>query len=379
MTTTDGISLNSERIIQGDTTGPASARTILGDPLVEAAVLETARGGILRRGLGYDWSDISVITNISEDHIGQDGIESIADLINIKSLIAERVRTGGTLILNADDKNSLTVVKREKVKYRRKKIVYFSLDENNPVLLKHLEKGGTVYFVKGNWVVEAAHGINLKIIKINSIPITMNGAAEFQIENVLATVAACRAFGLSTKSIASLQTFQNEINNPGRSNFYQVGKGYVLVDYGHNTGAFQAICRMAACWKGKKVTGIIGVPGDRDNRIIEDAGRTAAHGFERIIIKEDQDTRGRENGEVARLLCEVIKSEKPDLSCEIVLDEIEAFSRTIRDLKKNEVVVIFYDRLEPILEILQQNQAVAVTSFEETIAPQQEKEYVHSN
>ncbi|HYE65824.1 MAG TPA: cyanophycin synthetase, partial [Pyrinomonadaceae bacterium] len=146
LTTTDGIYIGGERIVEGDTTGPHSARTILSDPAVEVAVLETARGGIVRRGLGYDWSDISVLTNIGPDHIGQDGIKSVEDLVYIKSLVAERVREGGTLVLNADDEHLARLMEHPRVSRVRKQVVYFSLRENHLLIRRHLDAGGTAYF-----------------------------------------------------------------------------------------------------------------------------------------------------------------------------------------------------------------------------------------
>jgi cyanophycin synthetase len=364
-TTTDGIYLNGEEIVKGDTTGPVSAKTILGDKAVEIAILETARGGIVRRGLGFDWADVSVITNISEDHIGQDGIESVDDLINIKALIAERVRPFGTLIINADCENSLKVLEREKVKNQEKEIVFFSIDENNPVILHHLSKGGTAYFAENGSIIEAFGRTRNKLMRVGEIPATMNGTAEFQISNALAAIAACRAQSLPDTSLSFLRTFQNESNNPGRNNLYRIGRGgYALIDYGHNAGAFAAICKMAARWHDKKVTGIIGVPGDRDDRIVREAGLIAARGFHRVIIKEDQDLRGRKSGEIARLLCETVTTEAPDRSCEIVLDEIEAFEKTLGGIDETQVVVLFYDKLEPVLRVLEKYEAVPVAGFE---------------
>jgi cyanophycin synthetase len=364
-TTTDGIYLNGEEITRGDTTGPVSARTILSDRSVEVAVLETARGGILRRGLGFDWADVGVITNISEDHIGQDGIESIDDLIRVKALIAERVIPGGTLIVNADDPNSLSVLERDKVKNIEKRIVFFSLDENNPVIQKHLSENGTAFIAAQNSIIEAKGSERYTIMKIDSIPAAMNGLAEFQISNVLAAVAACSAYGLPVRNLSFIRTFQNDANNPGRNNLYRVGEGYVLIDYGHNSAAFSAICKMTSQLRDKTVTGIIGVPGDRDDRIIEEAARIAAKGFHRIIIKEDKDLRGRKSGEVARLLCETVTSEAPDRSCEIVLDEVEGFEKALGEMRENEVIVIFYDKLEPIMEILESYSARPVVNFEQ--------------
>lgn len=369
MTTTDGISINGEQIVKGDRTGPVSAKTILGDKLIDIAVLETARGGLLRRGLGFDWSDVAVITNISEDHIGQDGIESIDDLINIKALIAERVRPGGTLVINADDENSLRVLEREKVRQTLKNIVFFSMHKNNPRIKRHLATSGTVYFSDGQNIIEIKNHEQTVIAKIAKIPATMNGIAEYQIANSMAAIAAVRAYGVSAETISRFETFQNDADNPGRSNFYKVGRGFVMVDYGHNPGAFEAVCRMAMQWENKKVTGIIGVPGDRDDRLIKDSARIAARGFERIIIKEDEDRRGREKGEVAHLICETVKMVAPNRRCEIVLDEVEAFSQAVKEIQDDEVIVIFFDKLEPVLEVLKQNDAVPVSNFAEMPVP----------
>jgi cyanophycin synthetase len=365
MTTSTGIYLNGELIVKGDTTGPVSARTVLGDKAVNVAVLETARGGIVRRGLAYDWSDIGVLTNIGEDHIGQDGIESIEDLINIKALIAERVREGGTLILNADDENSLFVLEREKVKETEKQIVYFSLDENNKRVQEHTERGGTAYVAKNDFIVEIIGQESSPMIATRDIPVTLGGTADFQTANAMAAIAACRSYGLSREQIVNrLKTFRND-NNPGRNNLYKVGAGHVLVDYGHNTDGFAAVCRMARRWTGKTVTGIIGLPGDRDDRIVKEAAQVAAQGFDRVIVTEEVNRRGRAVGEMAKLLCDAIDREKTGGNCEIVLDEIEAFSKALAEMRENEVVVIFYRQLDLILEILARHQAVAVSSFED--------------
>jgi cyanophycin synthetase len=366
-TTTDGIYLNGARIVRGDTTGPVSAMTILEDKAVEAAVLETARGGIVRRGLGYDWSDISVITNVGADHIGQDGIESIEDILWIKSLVAERVREGGTLILNADDERLARLSERRAVSRVPKSYVYFSLRPDNPVLLEHCRAGGTGYFYTDGWIMELEGDAAAQaIVEAAAISATMGGTADFQIANALAAVAATRAFGLSREMVgASLARFRSDAENPGRANLYKVGGGYVMVDYGHNPDAFEAVCRMAARWEDRRVTGIIGVPGDRDDSVVEQAGRVAARGFHRVIIKEDKDLRGRAPGEVAKLLCEAVNDEWPGTECRIVLDEVEALRAELQELQQGQVVVIFYDKLEPVLSALEEHGALAVAAIEE--------------
>ena len=371
-TTTDGIYLNGERIVEGDTTGPISAMTVLDDRAVEVAVLETARGGLVRRGLGYDWSDISVLTNVGADHIGQDGIESVEDILWIKSLVAERVREGGTLILNADDERLARLPESKAVARVPKKIVYFSLRPDSPTVAAHAAEGGTAYFFRDGLIVELQDGAEHAVVKAALIPATMSGTADFQIANVLAAVAAARAFGLSRGEVgASIARFRSDAENPGRANLYRVGPGYVMVDYGHNPDAFLAVCRMAARWENRRVTGIVGVPGDRDNSVVEEAGRVAARGFHRVIIKEDKDLRGREKGEVARLLCEAVNDEWPGTECHIVLDEVEALRSEVQQMQPGQVVVIFYDKLEPVLELLEEYSAVTVDAIEE-VRPQSE-------
>jgi cyanophycin synthetase len=366
-TTTDGIYLNGEQVVRGDTTGPVSALTVLEDKAVEVAVLETARGGIVRRGLGYDWSDVGVMTNVGADHIGQDGIESVEDILWIKSLVAERVREGGTLVLNADDELLASLAERRAVKRVPKRYVYFSLRPDNPVLLESVAAGGTGYFYHDGKIFELENGEEHAVVEAAAIPATMNGAADFQIANALAAIAAARAWGLTREEVgASIARFRSDEENPGRANLYRVGHGYVMVDYGHNPDAFMAVCRMAAKWEGRRVTGIIGVPGDRDDSVVERAGRVAARGFHRVIIKEDKDLRGREPGEVAKLLCESVNDEWPGTECRIVLDEVKALREELQGMEEGQVVVIFYDRLEPVLGVLEERGAVPVGAIEET-------------
>jgi cyanophycin synthetase len=368
MTTTDAIQIAGEIIAKGDMTGPRSARTVLSNPSVEAAVLETARGGIVRSGLGYDWSDISVITNIQPDHIGQDGIESVEDLVHIKSLIAERVREGGTLVLNAEDERVATMVELPRVARTKKEIIYFSFGEDHPVIRKHLAAGGTAYFLDKGCLTEATGLTRHRLIDVADVPATLDGTAEFQIANVLAATAACRAYGLSREEIASsLTRFRCGEHNPGRTNLYQVRGSYVMVDYGHNPDAFQSVCRMTSRWKTSRVTSVIALPGDRANWIAQTAARVAARGFDRILIKEDRDLRGRQPGEMAKLLCQTIHEEVPYRECSVVLDEREALLAALSEVKDGEVIVVFYEKLEPILEVLKQFGAVPVTGVGELV------------
>lgn len=364
MTTTDGIYIGGERVAGGDTTGPGSAQAVLSDPAVDVAVLETARGGIVRRGLGYDWSDVGVITNIGDDHLGQDGIKSIDDVAYIKSLVAERVVEGGTLVLNADNESVVGIGRQRSVTKRKKRIFYFSLNSENPVVREHLLQGGTAFLFQDGWLVEATKNEIIRIVDVTLVPVTMSGAAEFQVSNLLAAVAACRANNVPRYAISkSLKSFSSYTDNPGRANLYKLNGGHVMVDYGHNPNAFEAICQMASKWEDRRVTGVIGVPGDRDDSVIVHAGRVAARGFHRLIIREDHDLRGRDSGAVAQILCDAALEEAPQTDCHIVLDENEALHHAVRTMEHGEVVVVFYEKLEPLRRVLEKYAAQPVQSL----------------
>jgi cyanophycin synthetase len=364
MTTTDGIWVGRRQIASGDTTGPRSAATILFDPDVDVAVLETARGGIVRNGLGYDWSDVGVMTNIQADHIGQDGIEHIDDILRIKALVAERVREGGALVLNADDPMLVQVPLRSKVSRVPKRIIWFAFDAANPVLHDARQNGGTVYFVADGSVYEANGQSSRRIIETSRVPITFGGAARFQIANVMAAVAAARAMGTGVAQIrAALRSFEAGEHNPARANLFAVNGGYALFDYGHNTAAIEAIAEMATRWPAEKRIAILGVPGDRADDIIRDAGRAAARSFDRIVLRDERDLRGRQPGEIPRLLAEAIRGERGDVSIEVVAGEMEAISRAVDDIRPGHLIVSFCDDCSGVRSLLLDRGAVAVSSF----------------
>ena len=367
-TTTDGILLNGESIVFGDTTGPASARTILSDTIVDIAVLETARGGILRRGLGWDWADIGVVTNITEDHIGQDGIASVKDLVEIKALIAERIREGGTLILNADDEESANLVHRPAVARPQVNFVFFSTHETNPIIQRNIDAGGTAYFLKDEWICEARKGLIEKLVETARIPVTINGTAEYQIQNAMAATAVARSMGMSALMIVdALRTFSGERDNQGRTNIYRVNKGFVVVDYGHNPKAIESVGKMISNWR-MRTTGIISFPGDRTDAVIEAASKQAAKAFDRIIIKGDKDLRGRQEGELADMMIRVIKDNGGPMDTTIEPDAYAAFERAVSSIRANEVVVFFYEKLEPTKLILEKYHAVPTENVLNTVA-----------
>jgi cyanophycin synthetase len=353
MTTSDGIYLGKERIYEGDTTGPQSARVVLSDPSVEVAVLETARGGIVRRGLGYDVSDVAVLTNIQADHIGQDGIETVDDILKIKSLVAETVRPGGTLVLNADDPRTLGVRELPRLNASDKNIVLFSLDPENPALVAHIEKGRTGYYIHEWRIYESQSWSTSFVVEAARIPATFGGLANYQIANVMAAIAAARAQGLTLQEVrAGIETFHPTLDNAGRANAYRVKSGYVFVDYGHNPEALRAVAQMARQLARGRITGIISAPGDRSDEMIRLSGQAAAEGFDRVIVREDLDLRGRLAGETARLLCEEVSRRNPNCRCSTELDQKAAFRNAIADMENGEVIFFFYDQIETVREVL---------------------------
>jgi len=281
-----------------------------------------------------------------------------------KSLVAERVREGGTLVLNADDERLVKLCDSRRVKKVPKEVVYFSVHENNGVLRSHLQAGGTGYFVRGKAFIDATGETQRTLADVSMLPVVMNGAADFQLGNLLATIAACRALGVEQDALLkSLITFSSWANNPGRANLYRLNGGHVMVDYGHNTEAFDAICRMASNWHDRRVTGIIGVPGDRDDKLIDRAARAAARGFNKVIVREDRDLRGRKSGDVANILYKAIRDTSPATECEVVLDETEALRRAVGEMVKNEVIVLFYEKLQPVQRALEEFAAQPVVAL----------------
>jgi cyanophycin synthetase len=364
VTTTDEMHIRGTVVARGDLTGAQSARTVLSDPAVDIAVLETARGGIVRSGLGYDWSDVSVITTIQPDHIGQDGIHTVDDIFHIKSLVAERVREGGTLILNLDDERVAGIADLPRVRDPHRNVVYYTLTGSREDVQRCSRGNGTGYYLKDGWIVEVKGFRQHLVAHVSAIPAAFNGLAQFNVSNAMAAIAATRALGFRASIIAAgLQEFSAIQSNPGRANLFRVNKGYILLDYGHNAEAIGAIAHMATAADCPRVTGIIGVPGDRADSLIEEAGRVAGRGFQRVIIREDADLRGRRTGEVPAILRDAIRMAAPGRECLIIPDVCQALGRALLDMVDDELIVVFYEQLEPVLGLLHLHGAIPAQSI----------------
>ncbi len=350
MANSDGIWIGSKRIVDGDTTGPSSARTILRHPAVEAAVLETARGGILRAGLGYDYADVAVITNISEDHFGQYGIENLEDLSQVKSVVAESVRKHSFVVLNADDPYVSKMALHTKGK-----VIFFSVAAENPLIKQHLGAGGTAVFVKRGKVIVASGNEVVKVGNVKNFPATLQGKAAHNIQNILAAVGAAWALGIPGVEIGqSLSNFySSQDHNPGRLNIYQVESFKVMIDYGHNAAGIEQIVSLARKLKPRRLVGVIAVPGDRPDDSIHKVGMVAGNGFDYLFVREDFDLRGRCPGQVAQTLKEgALKSGMAPARIKTILPENEAFVAALNFARPGDLVVHFYEKLEPVLECL---------------------------
>lgn len=351
LASTDGIYIDGSCVNAGDNTGPGSAEVVLSDPAVEVAVLETARGGLVRRGLGYAESDVAVVTNISEDHLGCDGVYTIEELCHVKSLVVETVRKDGYAVLNADDKRVADMA--EKCPGR---VIFFSIAGNgNRILARHLAAGGRGIMIVDEQIV-LAEGDRVEILTaVKSIPITYGGAAHYNVANCLAAAGALWGLGVTRENIvAGITGFDGLANNPGRANLYNLGAYKVLLDYGHNYAGYSCVIDLISRLQPSRKVGIIGVPGDRKDSDIIEVGKLCGRGFDVIYIKEDEDLRGRVSGEVTRLLSSGIEQSGNNPQVKAILSEREALRTAIENSQPGDIIAAFYEKLSPLQELVSQ-------------------------
>ncbi len=347
MTTTDGIYFGGVRRVKGDSAGPRSAESVLQHPLVEVAVLETARGGILRSGLAWDRSTVSVALNVASDHLGMEGIETPERLARVKRVVIESVSKEGYGVLNADD--PLVVAMAESCPG---KIIYFGMERSARALSAHLASGGKAAFVRDGELVLAEGPTETPLIKSADIPATLGGVIPFQVQNALAAASACWGAGVPLDSIRlGLRTFQTDDKTaPGRFNLFDVGRARVIVDYGHNPHAMRAIQAAIAQMNPRSTIAVVAAPGDRRDADIQELALVVAETFDRVIVREDYDLRGRERGEVAHLIAETIARVMPSLPLCIIEDEPEAVEEALQMAREGELVVVFVDRVDETIE-----------------------------
>lgn len=345
LTTTDGIYIDGERILKGDMTGPWSARVVLTDPTVEAAVLETARGGVLREGLGWDKCDVGAVLNVSGDHLGIAGIQTVEELAYVKRLIVEVVRDGGTSVLNADDEHTRAMADKA-----GGRIMWFSRSPTNETVRKHVRSGGRAVVleqgVNGDMITIYDGDRHIPLTWTHLIPATFEGKAKFNVENALAAAAIAFSMGASLEHIRQgLRTFTTSFfQAPGRCNVFDEHPFRVIVDYGHNQAAMSKMADFILGLRRDRTIGVLMAAGDRRDDDIRAVGREAGRAFDVVIPKEDSARRGRKPGEISTLLAEGAR-EAGRLPENIFpkTDEKEAIELAMSMAKPGDLVVIFAD------------------------------------
>lgn len=324
-TTTEGIYFDEELIYQGDCSGPLSARAVLLNPYINFAVLECARGGILRSGLGFNTCDISVITNITEDHLGLEDIHTLDELTKVKSVVAHSTKKDGYAILNAEDDRVYGL--KEKLECH---VALFGLTNADRIKL-HCQKGGMAAFIEDGSIVLCEKNKRDRIASINEIPLSFNGTAECMIKNVLAAVLAGKISGLPTSEIrkALIDFVPSEKNTPGRMNVYEFKNFTIMVDYAHNQGGYAEIKKYLSTLDRSKKIGIISATGDRRSKDIQELGTLSAQMFDEIIIKHNKDERGSTNEYLTDLLMEGIQEQNSNLKVKVISDEFHALDYAI--------------------------------------------------
>ena len=350
-TTTDGTYIGNEQITKGDNTGPVSAQLVLKDPTVDVAVLETARGGIIRSGLGFDHCDIGVVLNVQEDHLGLKDVNTLEDLARVKSVIPRAVSKRGFAVLNAED---------ERV-YRMKElvdgeVVCFSMDETHVNIQRRAERGrvscvfenGYVTILKGKWKV--------RIEKVVNIPLTYGGRAEFMTQNVLAATLACFVHGVSIEDIrVGLTTFNaGTAQTPGRLNFIEIGSVTVLMDYAHNPAGARGLTNFVSKLPHKYRTAVLNGTGDRRDDDIREFAKVIADAFDRIVIRRGNYLRGRSDEEMFGLLQEGIAESENKPQVRVIPESRDAIQHAIKHARKGELVVTLADLVPDDISYVQE-------------------------
>ena len=351
MTTTDGIYVDGNNILLGDCSGPVSAATVLREPMVDFAVLECARGGILRAGLGFDKCNISIVTNITSDHLGLGGIDTLPQLARLKAVVPQSTFDSGYAILNADD--DLVFNLKEDLDC---KIALFSIDGNNSRIKDHCANGGLAAFVENNYFVISKGEWKSRIAKVSKVPLTFSGKCEFMVKNILPALLAATISNFSMESITSaLKTFiPSPKLTPGRMNLFQFKNFQCMVDYAHNPHGYIQMKKYLKQVYATKKTGIISATGDRREEDITNIGRYAAQMFDQIIIRHDKDSRGRAKEEISKFLVEGIREVNIHLPISVISDEIDAVQYAIDNAIVDEFIFISVDNIQKTIAYVDQ-------------------------
>ena len=350
-TTSDGVYIQNQMLMKGDCTGPLSSLFVLKDPTVDFAVLECARGGILKNGLAFQNCDIAIITNVSTDHIGLGGIDSIEQMAKVKAVVAETVFPHGYTILNADD--DLVYAMKNNLKCN---IGLFSMDENNPRIKAHCNNGGLAAVYENGYVTILKGTWKIRVEKVVDIPITYGGKATHNIMNTLPAILATYLYrNIKVADIKdALETFiPSPTQTPGRLNLFKFKNFDFLVDFAHNQAGLLLLSDFIGKMEGYPKVGIISGTGDRRDEDIRDIGRISAGCFDEIIIRQDKNLRGRTAEEIVNLLVEGINQTKTkDIPITIIFNEKEAITFAYENAKPGSLITIMCDVVVEALDMI---------------------------
>ncbi|HEY5541302.1 MAG TPA: cyanophycin synthetase [Coriobacteriia bacterium] len=351
MTTTDGIYVCDHLIAEGDMSGPYSAQVVLRDPLVDCAVLETARGGILRSGLGYKSADVGVVLDVAPDHLGLKNIRDINELAKVKAVVAEAVREGGTTVLNADDPLCVDMTQ-----YCRERVVFFSLHATNPVVLEHVDRGHAAVVCEQDYVAILENDHFIPLARVVDIPLTLEGRAVFNIRNALAATAAAFALGVSAENISrGLTSFlPSTLQTPGRVNLKRIAGVDYLLDYGHNAHAYRALLSLVKQLGDRRRIIVFDAVGDRRDEDIEEICRLVVPVFDAAFLYEADDLRGRAPGALMDLQMRFLTASGLDAAAiEKVPAEPDAIRRASEIAKPGDLVCYMTGRVQSAIQWLQ--------------------------
>ena len=348
MSSTGGVIIGNDRILSGDYSGPEGTKFVLREPSVDAVILEVARGSILRRGLAFDEPDVGVFMNVSADHLGQEDVDTVEELAEVKGIVVETVRETGRAVLNAED--PLVIKFKDTI---QAKSILFSLDPDLPVLKEHLQGNGSVMTVIDSTIVLRKKALDFPIAKVKDVPITLEGVADFNVANALAAAASCYALGIPAKGIErGLLTFNPSISqNRGRMNVIDVSDFKVLVDYGHNPAAVEALSSVYPhLTSGGRVIGMHSGTGNRRDEDIIEFGRVLGRTYDHIVLI-DSDPRRRPLGETADLVRKgILETDFPEEELTEILDVREATQAALEMASTGDLVVLQCDDVEQVLE-----------------------------
>ncbi len=356
MTNSDGVYIEGQRIDTGDCSGPKSARNVLMHPDVDAAVLETARGGVLREGLAFDRCDVAVVTNIGMgDHLGLNYISTVEDLTVVKRVIVQNVSPNGMAVLNAADPMTARMADA-----CPGSVTFFAFDRNHPVMATHRAQGKRVVYRDGADIVAAGEGVEHRI-PLADIPITRQGVIGFQVENAMASIAAAWGLGIDWETIRQgLATFVNDAQTaPGRFNTFDYKGATLIADYGHNPDAIVALVSAIENIPAKRRMVVISGAGDRRDEDIRRQTEILGDAFDTVILYQDQCQRGRADGEVLALLQQGLKNARRANTVDEIIGEFNAIDTALSRLESGDLCLILIDQVDEALEHIAKKVATA--------------------